>query len=80
MAKKRYTILLNVVVEVERAKDGRRIPWISLRGYKGGVVTKQGRFIDTEPVVRATKHNMRYVGESIFKAAKEMFDADESAH
>jgi len=79
MAKKRYTILVNVLVRVERAKDGRRIPWIKIRGYKGGVITRQARFIDTKPVVKATKHNMRMVGRSIFKAAKEMFTADSSA-
>jgi len=76
MTKKRYSILVNVMVDVKRGEDGRRIPWISIRGWKNGVVTKDQRFIDTEPVVRATKNKMRYVGESIFKAAKEMFDSD----
>ncbi len=57
-------------------KKIRRIPWISIKGWKDGVVTKGRRFIDTEPVVKATKNNMRYVGESIFKAAKEMIKSN----
>jgi len=79
MAKQnRYSIMINVLVEVEQAEDGRRIPWMSFKGWKHGVVTKEDRFIDTEPIVKMTKENMIYIGESIFKAAKEMFYEDES--
>lgn len=56
--KRQYAILLNVLVDIRYAGDGRRIPWIALRGWKNGVVAKKNRFIDTEPVVKATKHNM----------------------
>jgi len=74
--RRQYSILLNVMVDVQHGADGRRIPWIALRGWKNGVITGKNRFIDTEPVVKATKLNMRYVGKAIFKAAKEMSDAD----
>jgi hypothetical protein len=76
--KNRYSILLNVLVEVEQADDGRRIPWVSFKGWKYGVATKENRFIETDPIVKMTRDNMRYIGESIFKAAKEMFYEDES--
>jgi hypothetical protein len=79
MAKKnRYSILLNVLVNVEQADDGRRIVWVSFKGWKHGVTTKENRFIETEPIVKMTRENMRYIGENIFKAAKEMFYEDES--
>jgi len=79
MAKKsRYSILLNVEVDVKRAEDGRRIPWISFKGWKNSITTKPNRFVDTEPIVKMTKENMQYIGEEIFKAAKEMFHEDES--
>jgi len=79
MAKKnRYSILLNVEVEVKRAEDGRRIPWISFKGWKNAITTKTNRFIDTDPIVKMTKDNMQYVGEEIFQAAREMFHEDET--
>ncbi len=76
--KNRYSILLNVFVEVEQADDRRRIPWVSFKGWKYRVVEKESRFIDTDPIVKMTKNNMHYIGESIFKAVKEMFYEDES--
>jgi len=79
MAKKsRYSILLNVEVDVKKAEDGRRIAWISFKGWKNAITTRQNRFIETEAIVKMTKDNMQYIGEEIFKAAKEMFDEDES--
>jgi hypothetical protein len=76
--KSRYSILLNVEVNVEKAEDGRRIAWVSFKGWKNAITTKPNRFIDTEPIVKMTKENMKYIGEEIFKAAKEMFYEDES--
>lgn len=76
--KNRYSILLNVEVKVEKAENGRRIAWLSFKGWKNAITTKPNRFIDTEPIVKMTKENMKYIGEEIFKAAKEMFYEDES--
>ena len=45
-------------------------------GWKHGVVSKPNRFIDTEPIVQMTEQNMKYIGEEIFKAAREMFYED----
>jgi hypothetical protein len=75
--KKSYNITLNVTVDVKRGEDGRRIPWVSFKGWKQGIVTKGNRFIDTDPLVRMTAENMKYIGESIFEAAKEMYYEDE---
>lgn len=75
--KKSYNITLNVTVNVKRGEDGRRIPWISLKGWKHGVVTKENRFIDTDPIVKMTDENMKYIGEHVFEAAKEMFYEDD---
>jgi len=74
--KKRYSIMLNVEVEVEKAANGRKIPWFKFIGWKHGVVSKPNRFIDTEPIVQMTEQNMKYIGEEIFKAAREMFYED----
>lgn len=76
--RKYYCITLNVRIELDQADDGRRIPWISFIGWKNGIFTKPNRFIDTEPIVKMTKLNMTSLGESIFKAAKELFYEDES--
>ncbi len=75
--KKTYSITLNVTVDVQKSEDGKRIPWISFKGWKHGVINKENRFIDTESVVKMTSENMKYIGESIFEAAKEMFYEDE---
>ena len=73
--KKRYSIMLNVEVKVEKAANGKKIPWFRFIGWKHGVVSKP--IIDTEPIVQMTEQNMKYLGEEIFKAAKEMFYEDE---
>ena len=75
--KKAFNITINVQVEVDKAEDGKRIPWLSFKGWKHGVVTKGNRFIDTDPIVKMTDDNMIYIGKEIFKAAKEMFYEDE---
>ncbi len=75
--KKTYNITVNVTIDVKQGEDGRRIPWISFKGWKHGVVDKKNRFIDTDPIVRMTSENMKYIGEHVFQAAKEMFYEDE---
>ena len=75
--KKIYNITLNVTIDVKRGENGKRIPWVSFKGWKHGVVTKENRFIDTEPLVKMTNENMKYIGNNIFQAAKEMFYEDE---
>jgi hypothetical protein len=75
--KKSYNITLKVTVDVKRGEDKRRIPWVSFKGWKHGVVSKKNRFIDTDPIVKKTSENMKYIGENIFDAAKEMFHEDE---
>ncbi len=75
--KKRYNITLNVEVDVDLADDGKRIPWIKFIGWKHGIITKNNRFIETEAMVKMTEQNMQYLGEEIFKTAKEMFYEDE---
>ena len=76
--KKLYSITLNVTVEIEKAQNGKRIPWFSFKGWKGGIISKATRFIDTEEMQKMTRGNMEYLGESIFQAAREMYDEDES--
>ena len=75
--KKAFNITINVQVEVDKAEDGKRIPWLSFKGWEHGIVTKGNRFIDTDPIVKMTDDNMIYIGKEIFKAAKEMFYEDE---
>ena len=75
--KKSYNITINVAVDVKKSEDGKRIPWISFKGWKHGVVNKKNRFIDTDPIVKMTSENMKYIGEHIFDAAKQMFYEDE---
>ena len=75
--KKSFNITMNVKVEVDKADDGRRIPWISFRGWKHGIVSKKNRFIETEPIVKMTDEKMIYLGKAVFEAAKEMFYEDE---
>ena len=75
--KKTYNITVNVIIDVKKSEGGTRIPWISFKGWKHGIVTKQNRFINTDPIVRMTNENMKYIGESIFEAAREMFLEDE---
>ena len=68
---------MNVKVKVDKADDGRRIPWLSFKGWKHGIVTKENRFINTEPIVKMTDDNMIYIGKAVFEAAKEMFYENE---
>ncbi len=75
--KKSFNITMNVKVDVDIAEDGRRIPWLSFKGWKYGIVTQKNRFIDTEPIVKMTDENMIYIGKAVFEAAKEMFYEDE---
>ena len=75
--KKRYNITLNVIIDVKKGVDGRRIPWIQFIGWKHGIVTDDTRFIETDPMVKMTEQNMEYLGEHIFEAVKEMFYEDE---
>ena len=75
--KKRYNITLNVIIDVKQGADGRRIPRIQFIGWKHGIITKDARFIETEPIVRMTKQKMEYLGQHIFEAAKDMFYEDE---
>ncbi len=75
--KKTYSMTINVTIDVKRAENGKRIPWISFKCWKNGVLNKSSRFIETEPIVRMTNENMKYIGENIFEAAKEMFREDE---
>jgi plasmid replication initiation protein len=75
--KKTFSITLNVTIDVDKATNGRRIPRISFKGWKHGVVNKQNRFIDTEAIVQKTDKNMQSLGTQLFDAAKEMFDEDE---
>ncbi len=75
--KKIYSMTINVTIDVKRAENGKRIPWIAFKGWKSGVLNKANRFIDTELIVKMTNENMRYIGENIFVAAKEMFWEDE---
>ena len=75
--KKSFSITMNVKVKVDKADDGRRIPWLSFKGWKHGIVTKENRFINTEPIVKMTDDNMIYIGKAVFEAAKEMFYEDE---
>lgn len=74
--KKTYNITINVTIDVKMSDDGKRIPWISLKGWKHGVVNKENRFIETEPIVKMTNENMKYIGEHVFEAAKQMFYED----
>jgi hypothetical protein len=75
--KKTYNITINVTVDVKSSEDGKRIPWISFKGWKHGVVTEENMFIETDPIVKKTSENMKYIGEHIFEAAKQMFYEDE---
>ena len=75
--KKTYSMTINVTIDVKRAKNNKRIPWFTFKGWKNGVLSRANRFIDTEPIVKKTNENMKYIGESIFEAAKEMFYEDE---
>jgi len=75
--KKTYNITVNVTIDVKQGEDGRRIPWISFKGWKHGVVKKGNRFIDTDPIVKMTNENMKYIGEHVFQAAREMFHEDD---
>ena len=75
--KKSYNITINVKVDVRRGEDGRRIPWISFKGWKHGVISRDNRFIQTEPIVKMTSQNMKQLGNQIFEAAKGMFYEDE---
>lgn len=74
--KKTYNITINVTVDVKTSENGTRIPWISLKGWKHGIVSKKNRFIDTEPIVKRTSGNLNYIGDEIIKAAKQMFYED----
>lgn len=38
--KKVYNITINVTVDVKKSEDDKRIPWISFKGWKHGVVNK----------------------------------------
>jgi len=60
-----------------KARMVERIPWIAFKGWKHGVVNKTNRFIDTDPIVKMTNENMKYIGENVFEAAKQMFYEDE---
>lgn len=73
---KTFCITLNVTVNVDVSEGGKRIPWISFKGWKNGVVSKANRFIDTEPMVKKTDDNMKKLGQEIFDAAREMFAED----
>ena len=75
--KKFYNLTINVAVKVERPDNDRRIPWVSFKGWKNGIFTKSNRIIYTEPIVKATNENMKYIGKCIFDAAKEMYYEDE---
>ncbi len=75
--KKSYNITINVKVDVRQGEDGRRIAWISFRGWKYGVISSANRFIDTDAIVKMTDENMKTLGRQIFEAAKEMFYEDE---
>jgi hypothetical protein len=64
-------------IDIETYKDienpnAKRINWIKIRGYKDGVVKKSRRFIETEGIVKRTNENMKYIGESVFNACREM--------
>ena len=74
--KKTLNITLNVTIDVHKAADGKRIPWISFQGWKHGVVNEENQFIDTDAIVQKTNDNMLYIGTEIFDAAKEMFYED----
>jgi len=58
--------------------DGEKTPWISFSGWKQGIVTRKNRVIHTDPIDRMTKELMAYIGENLFKAAKEMVSEDEA--
>jgi hypothetical protein len=75
--KKNYNITINVKVDVSQGEDGRRIPRISFKGWKYGVISSANRFIETDPIVKMTSENMKYLGKEIFEAAKEMYYEDE---
>ena len=75
--KKTYNITINVTVDVKKSEGGKRIAWISFKGWKHGVVNKGNRFIETDPIVKMTSENMKYIGEHIFEAAKQMFYEDD---
>jgi hypothetical protein len=74
--KKTYNITLNVTIDVKKSTNGRDIPWVKFKGWKNGVISKSNRFIETEAVVLMTEDNMRYIGEQIFEAAKQMYYDD----
>ena len=76
--KNRYNITINVVIKIKRAIDGRRIAWISFKGWKHGILIPQNRLISTDPIVKMTDENMKYIWREVFHAAKEMFKEDES--
>ncbi|WP_046061070.1 hypothetical protein [Methylotuvimicrobium alcaliphilum] len=78
--KKTYNITLNVTIDVKKGDDGRNIPWVSLKGWRHGVVSKSNRFIDSEPIVRMTDENMKYIGTHVFEAAKQMYYDDSDFH
>ena len=76
--KNNYNITLNVKVEVEKASDGKRIAWLSFKAWKYGIMQPENLFINTEPIVKMTDDNMKYIGQEIFEAAKAMFYEDEN--
>ena len=74
--RKTHNITLNVVIDVEKGSDGRRITWIRIKGWKHGVVARQNRISFTSPRVQRTQKNMAEVGKAIFDAARDMFKSD----
>lgn len=49
-----------------------------LKGWNKGIINEDNLFIDTEPFVQIFSQNMKYIGENIFDAAKEMFRGDDN--
>jgi hypothetical protein len=76
--KKTHSILLNVAIDVRRAKNNKRIAWIEITGWKYGVVEDRYRFQATKPIVQKGRYKMERLGKAIFKAAHEIFKADPS--
>ena len=78
MQKRRYSILVNVELEIDKASDDRNIIWVSFKGWKGGIISKPCRLLDTEQIVKRTDDNMMNLGRSLFNAAREMIAEDET--
>lgn len=75
----KYRILVETVVEMED-KGTKEIPWFTFKGWEvkreGDGFKKRKKLFETDQIHKETKENMKTLGESIFEAARRMYDND----